>query len=102
LVQQANRVSRVSWCNRDSDPKLGNSSQVTENSANTESQVTENSDNTESRVTENLVNEESWVIQNTGSGKTWRARAWNYGKRYSEPKASSIVVPEVYYQDAKE
>jgi hypothetical protein len=57
--QQANRVTQVSRGNQDGNPKLGNSSRVTENLATMESRGTKKSANTESRVTEKLANTES-------------------------------------------
>jgi hypothetical protein len=51
--QQANRVTRVSWGNRDSNPNMGNSNHITENSTTTESRVMEKSTNMKSWVMEN-------------------------------------------------
>jgi hypothetical protein len=91
LGQQVDRVTRVGWGNRDSNPKSGNSirvnrvgnteqkiggsrrvvnteSQVVENLANTKSQVAENSAKKESRAMENSVNMENRVMQDLGGG----------------------------------
>jgi hypothetical protein len=90
--QQADRVTRVSQHNRDSNPKSGNTSwdnrvgnteqktggssqvvntlsRVAQNSANAESGVAQNSANMESRVTENSVNTENRVMQDSGCKK---------------------------------
>jgi hypothetical protein len=65
--QPADRVTQVSRGNRDSNPKSGNSSRVTKNSANVESQVTKNSATMKSRVTENLANIKSQVTENSAN-----------------------------------
>jgi hypothetical protein len=54
--QQVNWVTRVSQGNRDSNPKLGNSSRVTKNLATMESRGTEKLTNMESRVMEKSAN----------------------------------------------
>jgi hypothetical protein len=124
LDQHADRVTRVSQGNQDSNPKSENSSRVTKNSANTESWVTENLATMESRGTENSTNTESWVTENSADSESrvmknlvneerrvtqllgnikHRVRQEPESKErcYSEPKAGSTVVPEGYYQDAK-
>jgi hypothetical protein len=65
--QHVDRVTRVSRGNRDSNPKSGNSSRVTENSANVESRVMENSATMKSRVMENLANTKSQVTENSAN-----------------------------------
>jgi hypothetical protein len=69
--QQANRVTQVSRGNQDGNPKLGNSSRVTENLATTESRGTKKSANIESRVTEKLANMESRVKGNSANTENW-------------------------------
>jgi hypothetical protein len=56
LGQQANRDTRVTQGNWDGNPKLGNSSRVTENSVTMKSRGTERSANTESQVMEKTTN----------------------------------------------
>jgi hypothetical protein len=65
--QQADRITQVSQGNQGSNPKSGNSTWVTENSAKTESRVMENSATMESRGMENSANTESRVTDNSAN-----------------------------------
>jgi hypothetical protein len=72
--QQADRVTQVSWGNRDNNPKSGNSTQVKGNSANTESQIMENSANTENRVMQDSGGRKS--EEGKGAAPSKRAAPW--------------------------
>jgi hypothetical protein len=65
--QQADQITLVSQGNRGSNPKSGNSSWVTENSAKMESRVMENSATMESWGMENSANTESRVTENSAN-----------------------------------
>jgi hypothetical protein len=68
---------------------------ITENLANMKRRIMENLANTESRVMDNSVNTDNRVVQDSG------ARNQKKEKCHSKQKASSMVVPKVYYQDTK-